>query len=105
MNKVDYHDALNQLFSNKMKFKFIKNGTILSRLKTVRNYLNDLQERKEITEAKKKKAEVTKVSAFGLSKTHKVFANIPKFRSIIDTTNTPHCKIGQYCHYCYNKSL
>ena len=42
MNKVDYHDVLNQLFSNKMKFKFIKNGTILSRLKTVRNYLNDL---------------------------------------------------------------
>ena len=31
-----------------------------------------------------------------LSKIHKLFANIPKFRPIIDTTNTPNYKIGQY---------
>ena len=31
-----------------------------------------------------------------LPKIHKVFANIPKFRPIIDTTNTPCYKIRQY---------
>ena len=36
------------------------------------------------------------VRAHGLPKIHKVFANIPKLRPIIDTTNTPYYKIGQY---------
>ena len=34
--------------------------------------------------------------AYGLPKIHKVFANIPKFCSNIDTTNTPYYKIRQY---------
>ena len=34
--------------------------------------------------------------AHGLSKIHKVFANITKFCPIIDTTNTPYYKTGQY---------
>ena len=33
--------------------------------------------------------------AYGLPKIIKVFANIPKFRPIIDTTKTPYYKIGQ----------
>ena len=45
MNKVDYHDAMNQLFSDKWKFKIIKNDPTLSRLKTVHNYLNNLYKR------------------------------------------------------------
>ena len=32
---------------------------------------------------------------YGLPKIHKVFANIPKFCPIIDTTNTPYYKTGQ----------
>ena len=42
MNKVIYHDAMNQLFSNKTKFKVIKNDPTLTRLKKVQNYLNNL---------------------------------------------------------------
>ena len=34
--------------------------------------------------------------AHGLPKIHKVFAIILKFRPIIDRTNTPHYKTGQY---------
>ena len=41
-SKVDYHDAMNQLFSDKTKFKIIKNDPTLTRLKIVRNYLNNL---------------------------------------------------------------
>ena len=38
MNEVDYHDAMNQLFSDKTKFKIIKNDPTLTRLKKVQNY-------------------------------------------------------------------
>ena len=54
MNKVDYHDAMNQLFSDKTKFKTNKNDPTLTRLKTVQNYLNNLCKRNEIIEAEKK---------------------------------------------------
>ena len=54
MNNIDYYDAMNQLFSDKMKFKIIDNDLTLSGLKTVQNYLNKLCKRNEITEAEKK---------------------------------------------------
>ena len=34
--------------------------------------------------------------AHGLPKTHKTFQSIPKFRPIIDTTNTPHYNVGKF---------
>ena len=43
MNNIDYYDAMNQLFSDKMKFKIMDNDLTLSGLKTVQNYLNKLQ--------------------------------------------------------------
>ena len=43
MNNINYYDAMNQLFSDKMKFKIIDNDLTLSGLKTVQNYLNKLQ--------------------------------------------------------------
>ena len=101
MNKADYHDAMDQFFSDKTKFKIIKNDPTLTRLKTVQNYLNNLCNRNEITEAEKKQMRPMSAQfghAHGLPKIHKVFANIPKFRPIIDTTkiDTPYYKIGQY---------
>ena len=36
MNKLNYQDAMNQLFSDKMKFKIIKNDPNLIRLKQFR---------------------------------------------------------------------
>ena len=54
LNKVHYQDAMNQLFSDKMKFKIIKNVPTLTRLKTVQNYLNNLCKYNEITETEKK---------------------------------------------------
>ena len=34
--------------------------------------------------------------AHGLSKTHKTFTNVPPFCPIIDTSNTPHYKMGKF---------
>ena len=98
MNKADYLDAMNQLFSDK-KFKITKNDPTLTRLKTVQNYLNSLCKRNEITEDEKKQMRPMSAQlgrAHGLPKIHKVFPNIAKFRPIIDTTNMPYYKIGQY---------
>ena len=97
MNKADYHNAMNQLFSDKIEI--IKNDPTLTTLKTVQNYLNNLCKRNEITEAEKKQMTPMSVQlgrTHGLPKIHKVFANIPYFCPIIDTTNTPYYKIGQY---------
>ena len=94
----DYYDAaMNQLFSNKMKFKIIKNDPTLTRLKTVQNYLNSLCTRNEISKAGKKQMRTVSAQLccpYGLPKIHTVFANILKFRPIIDTTNTPYYKIS-----------
>ena len=98
MNKVDYHDAMNQLFPDKRKLEIIKNDPTLSRLKTVQNYLNNLRKRNEITEAEKKQMRPISTQlghAHGLPKTPKVFTDIPKFCPIIDTTNMPYYEIGQ----------
>ena len=99
LNKVDYLDAINQLFSDKTKLKIIKIDPTLTRLKTVQNYLNNLRKRNEIIEAKKKQMRPISVQlgrTHGLPKIHKVFAKIPKFRPVTDTTNTPYYKIGPY---------
>ena len=77
MNKVDYHDAMNQLFSDKMKFKIIKSDPILSSLKTDQNYLNNLCKRNEITEAEKKQMRPMSAKlgrAHALPKTHQVIS-------------------------------
>ena len=98
IDKVDYHNAMNQLFSDKTQFKIIKNDLTLT-LKTVQNYLNNLCKRNNISEGEKK--QMIPISAqlshvHGLPKIPKVFANILKLCSIIDTTNTSYCKIVQY---------
>ena len=34
--------------------------------------------------------------AHGLPKIHKKYTDLPSFRPIIDTTNTPHCGVGKF---------
>ena len=73
-SNVDYHDAMNQLFSDKTKFKIIKNHPTLTRLKIVCNCLNNLCKRNEITEAEKKYMRLMSAQlgrAHGLPKMHR----------------------------------
>lgn len=48
-DKVHCHNAMKQQFSDKMKFKIIKNDLTLTRLKTVQNYSNNSCKPNEIT--------------------------------------------------------
>ena len=76
ISKVDYYNAMKQLFSDKTKFKIIKNDPTLIRLKTVQRYLNNLCKRNEITEAEKKQMWPLSAQpgcAPGLPKIHKGF--------------------------------
>ena len=98
IDKVDYHNPMSQLSSDKTQFKIIKNDLTLTRLKTVQNYLKNLCKRNNISEGEKNQmipisAQLSHVHDLQLSQ---VFANILKLCSIIDTTNTSYCKIVQY---------
>ena len=42
------------------------------------------------------------VRAYGLPKTHKHYEQLPKFRSIIDTTNIPYYDILKFLSYLPN---
>ena len=81
-------------------FKKTKKDPTITRLTTEQSYLKTLCKRGEITESEKKAmwpkfAQIAR--AHGLPKTHKPFEPLPKFRSIIDNTNTP--------YYCISKFL
>ena len=65
----------------------------ITRLTTVQSFLKTLCKRGEITESEKKavRPKFAQIAqAHGLPKTHKLFEHLPKFRPIIDTTNTPY---------------
>ena len=70
-----------------------------SRLSTLQAYLRKLLNRGEISKCDHKHLRSTFAHfgrAYGLPKTHKTFQSIPKFRPIIDTTNTPHYNVGKF---------
>ena len=83
----------------KQKAKRIKVDPTLVRLSSIQTYINTLFKRGEISEDDKtlirpKAASLAK--AHGSIKTHKPFNEIPKFRPIIDTTNTTHYCVGKF---------
>ena len=70
-----------------------------SRLSTLQVYLRKRLNRGEISEWDHEHLRLTFAHfgrAHGLPKTHKTFQSIPKFRPIIDTTNTPHYNVGKF---------
>ena len=63
------------------------------------NNNSSLGKRGEIAESEKKamRPKFAQIAwAHGLSKTHKPFEHLPKFRPIIDTTNTPYYGISKF---------
>ena len=99
VNHEDYIKSLQRIFDDTSKFKKIEKDPTITRLKTVQNYLKTLCQRGEITESEKKAmrpkfAQIAR--AHGLPKTHKPYERLPKFRPIIDTTNTPYYGISKF---------
>ena len=87
------------MFSDRSKFKLIQKDPALTSLKTVQNYVNAIFKRNKISEEEKKQLRPMAAQlarAHGLPKMHKAYANLPSFRSIIDTTSTPYYNIGKF---------
>ena len=90
---------MQKLFSDRKRFRIIKEDLTPTRLSSVQRYLRNLHKRGEIDEAtyqsiRPQSAKLAR--AHGLPKIHKPFDDIPKFRPIIDTTGTTHYGIGKY---------
>ena len=93
ISKKDYFQSLDRLSNDKTKFEILEEDPTSRNLNTIQNYLNTWYKRGEITKDEKKlmRPKFGQVErAHGLPKIHKQFNNIPSFRPIIDTTNTPH---------------
>ena len=99
LKRSDYIDSLNSLFNDPTKFKRIPHDLTSSRLATLQAYLCKLLNRGEISEFEHENLRPTFAHlgrARGLPKTHKTFQSIPKFRPIIDTTNTPLYNVDKF---------
>ena len=98
---------MQRIFDGASKFKKIEKQPIITRLTTVQNYLKTLCKRDEITDSAKKAmqpkfAEI--VRAHGPPKAHKSFEHSPKFKPIIDATNTPYYGISKFLLNVMNPS-
>lgn len=91
LKRSNYVTSLKSIFENKTKFTRLTNDPTSTRLNTLQNYLLTLRNRNEISESAAGFGR-----AHGLPKTHKQFSDIPAFRSIIDTTTTPHYNVGKF---------
>ena len=99
LSKDTYTNTVERISKDKTKFKTLNHDPTLMNLKTIQIYLKTLLKRVEITEEEEKLMRPKFVHigrAHGFPKTHKTFTNVPPFRSIIDTSNTPHYKMGKF---------
>ena len=99
MKWSDYVTSVRSLFTDSSKFKKVLSDPTSTRLSSQQKYLSTLLKRNEITEneynaLRHKAAHFGR--AYGLSKIHKAFSFLPKFRLIIDTVNTPYCNVGKF---------
>ena len=98
MNRSDYIIAVG-LFSDTSKFRQLPTDPTPTRLSTLQNYLSKLLNRGEISESeysllRPKHAHVGRAHA--VPKIHKQYTTLPKFRPIVDTTNTTHYNVGKF---------
>ena len=95
----DYSNSVEHLFKDPKKIQILDTDPTVTRLKSLQSYLRTLLKRNEITKAEfhmMRPKNAKPARAHGLSKIHKEFLNIPKFRPIIDITGTTDCLVGKY---------
>ena len=96
MKKPDYVAKMENLFSDRRKFRIVPHDPTPARLNSLQKYLKKLQKRGEITEDVFKglrPQNAKPARAHGLPKTHKEYTDLPPFRPVIDTIGTTHSKI------------
>ena len=99
ISKDDYMKSMNDLFSDRRKFKPIRKDPTHTRLNSIQRYLRTLVNRGELDKDTYKTIRPQNAKparAHGLPKIHKAYDRLPKFRPIIDTTGTTHYSVGKY---------
>ena len=99
LKREDYVSSVQRIFDDQRKFKKVYHDLTLRNLSTIQGYLSKLFNRGEFREDDKKlmrprSAQIGR--AHRLPKIHKEFTNLPPFRPIIDTTNTPYYEVGKF---------
>ena len=80
VSRVDYETSMQKLFSDRKRFRIIKEDLTPTRLSSVQRYLQNLQKRGEIDEATYQSVRPQSAKparAYGLPKIHKPFDDIP----------------------------
>ena len=93
LNKEDYTNSMENLFTNETKFKQLDSDPTITRLSSLESYLRKLKNINEITETQFKlmrPQNACTAKATGLPKIHKHFNNLASFRPIIYTTGSAH---------------
>ena len=99
LTKEEYVNSIQHIFSDKRKFKIVKDDPTINNLTTVQKYIDTLAKRGEITDSIKtqirpKSAQLGK--AYGLPKIHKHYTTIPPLRPIVGNAGTAHYGIVKY---------
>ena len=93
LNKEDYTNSMENLFTNKTKFKQLDSDPTVTRLSSLESYLRKLKNINETTETQFKLMRPQNdctAKGTGLPKIHKHFNNLASFRPIIYTTGSAH---------------
>ena len=99
MDKDDYRNSLEHLFSDRSKFEVLQEDPTNTRLTSLQNFLRKLRKRGEIEEAEFQMMypDNAKIGrAHGTAKVHKEFDRIPPMRPIVDTIGSTHYGIGKF---------
>ena len=104
----DYYTTVENLFSDKSKFKETHDDPTPAPLSSIQRYLKKLNNRNELNDEvfKKIRPQNAKLArAHGIPKVHKTCNSIPPFRSVIDATGTTHYPVGKYLSKLLNSLI
>ena len=93
MKKEDYISSHESLFVDKSKFKCLHKEPTITKFNSLLNYPYILNKHGQINYEQKKQTRPATAQigrAHGFPKTYQQYTNLPKFRPITDTTNTPY---------------
>ena len=98
IKKDDYINAVQSIFAV-TKFNRITTDPTLVRRSAIQRFINTMYNRGKMSKQEKEEMRPKSATigrAHDLPKTHKQFDSIPKFRPIIDTSNTPYYGVGRF---------
>ena len=99
INKTDYYQSLERLFGDRKKLQVLGHNPTLTNFAKIRNYIQTIYKGSEVneTEIREMRPKAVQVGrAQSSPRIHKRYTDLPRFRPIIDTTNTPHYNVRKF---------